>query len=56
MSEAYHSSYATTGSTGLKLVDAAYKDTVLALRLERSLELYGQRVKCQGVAPSRKKM
>ena len=55
MSEAYHSSYATTGSTGLKLVDAAYKDTVLALRLERSLELYGQGVKCQGVGPSGKK-
>lgn len=52
MSEAYHSSYVTTGSTGLKLVDAAYKDITLALRLERSLELYGQGVKCQGVGPS----
>ena len=52
MSEAYHSSYVTTGSTGLKLVDAAYKDIALALRLDRSLELYGQGVKCQGVGPS----
>lgn len=31
MSEAYHSSYVTTGSTGMKLVDAAYKDITLAL-------------------------
>ena len=46
MCEAYHSSYATTGSTGLKLVDVAYKDTVFALWLERSLELCGQGVSC----------
>ncbi len=48
MSEAYHSAYATTGSRGVKLVDAAYKDVALALRLERSLELFGQGVKCNG--------
>ncbi len=52
MSEAYHSAYATTGARGLKLVDAAYKDVALALRLERSLELFGQGVKCNGSGPS----
>ena len=52
LSAAYHSSYATTGSKGLKLIDAAYKDIVIALRLERSLELYGQGIKCQGSGPS----
>ena len=34
LSEAYHSSYVTTGSKGLKLIDAAYKDVVIALCLE----------------------
>ena len=52
MSEAYHSTYVTTGSKGLKLVDAAYKDTASALRLERSLKLFGEGVKCQGSGPS----
>ena len=52
LSEAYHSSYATTGSKGLKLIDAAYKDVVIALRLERSLELFGKGIKCQGSGPS----
>jgi hypothetical protein len=55
LSEAYHSSYVTTGSKGLKLIDAAYKDVVIALCLERSLELFGQGIKCQGSGPSEKK-
>ena len=52
LSEVYHSSYATIASKGLCLVDAAYKDVVIALRLERSLELFGQGLKCQGAGPS----
>jgi hypothetical protein len=52
LSEVYHSCYARTGSVGLRLVDAAYKDMELALRLERSLEPFGKGVKCQGNGPS----
>ncbi|CAB4004931.1 Hypothetical predicted protein [Paramuricea clavata] len=52
LSEVYHSSNATTGSKGLKLIDAAYKDVVIALRAERFLELFGKGNKCQGSGPS----
>ena len=52
MSGAYHSAYITTGSKGLQLVDAAYKDAALALRLERSFKLFGEGIKCQGSGPS----
>ena len=33
-------------------MDAAYKDTASALRLECSLKLFGEGVKCQGSGPS----
>lgn len=33
-------------------MDAVYKDVALALLLERSLDLFGQGVKCHGAGPS----
>lgn len=54
LAEGYHSSYVTTSSVNLKLVDAAYMDIAESLRLERSLHLYGEGGKCSGTGPAQK--
>eukprot|EP00111_Clytia_hemisphaerica_P016492 TCONS_00048875-protein len=52
LSEAYHSSYVTANNINLSLVEAAYRDTVTAIRLDRSLVAFGDGSDCQGYGPT----
>lgn len=52
LSETFHSSYATGQTTHLTLIEAAYRDTAAAIKLERSLKMFGEGYKCQGSGPT----
>ena len=54
MSEICHSSYATGDTNKLTLIDPAYRDVAAAIKLERSLEMFGKGYKCQGTGPHSK--
>lgn len=46
LSESYHSSHITVHLTNLTLLDAAYRDTAVAISMGGSLELFGEGFKC----------
>ena len=54
MSEIYHSLYTTDDTNNLTLIDAAYRDLAATIKLERSLEMFGKKYKCQGAGPDSK--
>ena len=52
MSESYHSSYVTGKTINLTLIDAAYRDTAAAIKLESQLQLFGEGAGTTGKGPS----
>ena len=54
ISETYHSSYATGETNNLTLIDVAYRDVAAAIKLERSLEMFGKGYKYHSAGPNSK--
>ena len=52
ISESFHASWANTGSCNLSLVDAAYEDTIDAIKVERLLATIGDGSNKGGTGPS----
>ena len=51
MNEIYHSLYTKDDTNNLTLIDAAYRDVAATIKLERSLEMFGKKYKCQSAGP-----
>ena len=54
LSEQFHSRYVRTDTIGLNLIDAAYRDTAYAVKLESCIDLFAAGVNCQGDGPNMK--
>ena len=54
MSETYHSSYAMGETNNLTLIDVAYRDVAAAIKLERSVEMFGKGYKYHSAGPNSK--